>query len=710
MIKRKLLLVLCVIFSTTGFSQEHNHDHIEPCGEAQLRNAFLENASPADLQRYQESRTELENFTQQFIANQQNASDNADRSVIYTIPVVFHIVHENGSENISNAQVENAMFIMNRDYQKLNSDTISVVTPFKPIVADIQVEFKLAKRDPNGNCTNGITRTFSTFSNDPNAGGNDRINAVIAQHGVWPGDEYLNIFIAGEIGGAAGYTYLPSNWLGGSMGNGIHVLDTYVGAIGTSSVGRSRTLTHEVGHWLNLSHLWGGTNNPDDPANCNDDDGVADTPNTVGWTVCDLNGTTCDGNLDNVQNYMEYSYCSRMFTEGQKSRMHAALNSSIGGRNNIWSPSNLIATGVNEPDQLCKAEFGANEFEICAGSEIQFTDFSYTGPTQWTWSFPGGTPATSTAQNPAVIYNTPGTYAVTLTAGDGTNSDTETKTNYITVLSNIGSLPYLETFEDNIGIPDAEWSEVNNGGASWTIAQNVSGASGNRAAKMPNFGMPSGSVDDLISQSMDLSGVDPNEGVTLSFKYAYKKRNSGNNETLKVFISRNCGETWAQRKTISGDNLGSEVQSNAFTPSSEDDWVTVHMTNVTSTYWTEGFRTRFSFEGDGGNNIYIDDINIYYGSPSDELVALEEENLVSDFSVFPNPNEGDFNIRFNTLNNTLAKITLVNMVGQTIATRNVQANAGMNLVQFGEQGLEAGAYFVNIVVNGATQTKQLIIK
>lgn len=709
MLRKKLFYALTLLTSVGGITQEDNYSNIRPCSEAELRNDFLQNASLSDMQRYLNSRVELENFTQQFIANNPNLNNNK-RNVLYTIPVVFHIIHENGSENISNAQVEDAMLIMNRDFQKLNSDTTGVVTEFKSIVADAQVELKLAKIDPNGNCTDGITRTFSTFSNDPNADGNDRISAVINEHGVWPGDKYLNIFVAGEIGGAAGYTFLPNNWLGGSMGNGIHVLDDYVGSLGTSSAGRSRTLTHEVGHWLNLSHLWGGTNNPNEAANCNDDDGVADTPNTIGWTVCNLNGTTCDGNLDNVQNYMEYSYCSRMFTEGQKARMHAALNSNVGGRNKIWSQANLAATGVNEPNQICQAEFNADQLEICAGADIQFTDFSYTGPTQWVWSFPGGIPSTSTSQNPVVTYNTPGTYSVTLTAGDGTNTVTETKTNLITVLPNIGSLPFLETFEDNAGIPDGEWTEVNNQGASWTIAQNVSGSSGKRAAKMPNFGMPPGSVDDLISQSMDLSGVDAAEGVTLSFKYAYKKRNSNNNESLKVFISKDCGESWAQRRTLSGNILGNEIENNSFTPSSEEDWVTVHMTNVTSSFWTEGFRTRFRFESDGGNNIYIDDINIYYGSPSDQLVSLEEENIVNDFSVFPNPNDGDFNVRFNTAQNTVAEITLVNMVGQTIATRNVQANTGMNLVQFGEAGLEAGAYFVKIVINGTTQTKQLIIK
>src|SRR5690606_12694505 len=111
-------------------------------------------------------------------------------------------------------------------------------------------------------------------------------------------------------GGAAGYTTYPSNWSGTSMSNGIKILHNYVGRIGTSSNSVSTALSHEVGHWLNLAHLWGDSNNPGLPGNCSDDDGVNDTPNTIGWTSCNLSGTTCDGVKDNVENFMEYSYCS----------------------------------------------------------------------------------------------------------------------------------------------------------------------------------------------------------------------------------------------------------------------------------------------------------------------------------------------------------------------------------------------------------------
>ena len=186
-------------------------------------------------------------------------------------------------------QILDGLSIMNRDFRLLNQDANNVQAEFQGMPSDVEVEFLLATKAPNGQCFKGITRTVNAITNDGSDGGN-QVDAIIAgndvYNGAWPGNRYLNIFICGDIGGAAGYTTKPSGWSATQMTNGIWVLHDYVGSIGTSSVGSSSTLTHEVGHWLNLDHTWGPNNNPGNASSCSTDDNVQDTPNRIGVQAC----------------------------------------------------------------------------------------------------------------------------------------------------------------------------------------------------------------------------------------------------------------------------------------------------------------------------------------------------------------------------------------------------------------------------------------
>ncbi|MEX1192487.1 MAG: M43 family zinc metalloprotease [Brumimicrobium sp.] len=704
---KKLLFTLSLFIGISLMSVSQN---VDPCHQVEETEKFLETLSTSERQQYeidqQEYQQRLDNYIQD---HPEIATNSGSRAVQYTIPVVFHIIHEGGPENISNEQVEDCIRIMNDDYQKMNSDAGNVQSEFLSIVADAEIEFKLAKKDPYGNCTNGITRTFSSATHD-----GDRVSAAENEHGYWPGDEYLNVFVGADIGGAAGYTYRPSGWIGDAMGDGIHVLHTYVGSIGTSSVGTSRTMTHEVGHWLDLPHTWGDSNNPGISSNCNDDDDIDDTPTTIGWTSCNLNNpNTCSQDnaywgfdqIDNVENYMEYSYCSKMFTVGQKARMHAALNDYVAGRDNLHTAQNLNNTGVNDPDVMCKAQFEGDQQEICPGQTVSFTDYSYHEPSGWNWQFPGGTPSSSTDQNPNVVYNTPGVYEVTLTATDGTNNDTETKTSYITVLDNGTTLPFLEDFESYSNLSNSPWSVKNPNGNGFELENSI-GHTGSKSVRLDNFGQQPESLDNLYSSPIDLSSI--SDEVTMSFRYAYRKRSSNNSEWLRVFISNNCGEAWAQRKTLQGDNLGDKIETSSWEPTSQDDWVTVHLTNITSAYWVDNFRARFEFESDGGNNFFIDDINIYSGGPSG--LSVSEENLVKHLKVYPNPATDEANVKFNVENTQPATVEVLNAVGQVVSESTIKAQTGENLVMLNTSKLESGVYMIRVSIDGIQQVKRLVIK
>ena len=570
---------------------------------------------------------------------------------------------------------------------------------------------------------------MNAISYDGSDGGN-QVDAIVAGNDVfqgnWAGNKYLNIFICGDIGGAAGYTTKPSGWSANQMTNGIWVKHNYVGSIGTSSTGTSRTLTHELGHWLNLDHTWGGNNNPGNTTSCSTDDNVQDTPNCIGVTSCALNSNTCNsddaywagitGNLtmkDNVENYMDYSYCVKMFTQGQKTRMRTALQSNTTGRANVISSTNLTAVGAGITPYLCKADFTTDRTTICVGDVISFEDDSYNAATGWNWSFNGGQPATSTAQNVTVTYNQPGLYSVSLTATDGATNDSEVKTNYIRVLPAPTTIPFWEGFEGYSSLNNlVNWEVLNQENNNAFTIENTTGYSGSQCAKLVNFGQAPSNVDELISSPMDLSIIPQTGAVTLSFRYSYRKKTSADYEYLKVFITGDCGDTWVQRKTLGGNQLSTLTATSSWKPTSQADWVTVHVTNVTSNYFSQNFKFKFRFEGEGGNNFYLDDINLYAGSSSNEIVlGINEFNeSINDISLYPNPTDGELNVSFSASKNKDMQFQVLDITGKIIQNNLVNAVQGSNLVLLDTQIFAAGSYFLKIMSDDHFKTLPFVIK
>ena len=648
-----------------------------------------------------------------------------EKATVYKIPVVFHVLHNNGIENITDEQIFDALTILNRDYRLLNADANNVQAEFAGMPADIEVEFLLATKAPNGACFKGITRTMNAISYDGSDGGN-QVDAIVAGNDVfqgnWAGNKYLNIFICGDIGGAAGYTTKPSGWSANQMTNGIWVKHNYVGSIGTSSTGTSRTLTHELGHWLNLDHTWGGNNNPGNTTSCTTDDNVQDTPNCIGVTACLLNSNTCSSDnaywggvnmKDNVENYMDYSYCSKMFTQGQKTRMRTALQSNTTGRANVISSTNLTAVGAGITPYLCKADFTTDRTTICVGDAISFEDDSYNAATGWNWSFNGGQPATSTAQNVTVTYSQPGLYSVSLTATDGATNDSEVKTNYIRVLPAPTTIPFWEGFEGYSSLNNlVNWEILNQENNNAFTIENTTGYSGSQCAKLVNFGQAPSNVDELISSPMDLSVIPQTGAVTLSFRYSYRKKTSADYEYLKVFITGDCGDTWVQRKTLGGNQLSTLTATSSWKPTSQADWVTVHVTNVTSNYFSQNFKFKFRFEGEGGNNFYLDDINLYAGSSSNEIVlGINEFNeSINDISLYPNPTDGELNVSFNASKNKDMQFQVLDITGKIIQNNVVNAVQGSNLVLLDTQIFAAGSYFLKIMSDDHFKTLPFVIK
>ena len=701
MIKRLRCLTLSTLFSfitSLSFSQAtidltncRDGENVEYCRTHHRMNELKQN--PAFLKMFQAEQASLKQ-------RQEQLKKSSQKGTVYTIPVVFHILHNGGVENISQAQVLDAVDILNEDFRLLNSDANNVQPTFQGMPSDIEIEFALATKAPNGQCFGGITRTQNALSND-GSDGYDQVVAIVNGNDIynnaWPGNEYMNVFIVNDAGGAAGYTTNPSGWSATSMTNGIWILHDYVGSIGTGSTGKSRALTHEVGHWLNLSHLWGPNNNPGNSLSCSDDDDVYDTPRCIGVTSCNLTANTCSNDsvdgywntdvVDNVENFMEYSYCSKMFTNDQRSRMRAAITSNI--RNNLWQPSNLNATGANTTPTACVAQFIVDRQVVCPGDDLVFTDNSYSNISSWNWSFQGGSPSSTTFQNPQVNYATPGQYDVTLTVTDVFgNSVSQTFPDYITVLGSPGNaLPISEGFENTI-LPNSDWFIENSGGPGFAITSQAA-FSGSKSLKLNNSAGSNLDKDAFVSSTIDLENI---TAASLTFKYAFAKISPSNSDFLQIFASSNCGQSWAVRKSISSSQLATvnNTASN-YTPG-PGDWETVTISNFSSAYQVNNLRIKFLFTSGGGNDLYIDDINLT--GP----VGLQDNETIYDFFVFPNPANSIANVQFLLpKSQQQMNIQLHNIIGEQV--KNIfsgNLSSGQHNFSIDVSDLAPGVYFVTI--------------
>ncbi len=304
-----IISLLLLLTSNFVFSQ------VETCGTtALLEQQMLRDST---IRSQQES---LETFTQNWLAN-----PSVHPRAVITIPVVVHVVWENSSENISEAQILSQIVVLNQDFRKSNPDfSENVPSSFLNVAADTEIEFCLAQKDPFGEPSTGITRTKTNLSN---IGGNQQIHySNLGGKDGWPPKDYLNIWV-GSIGGENGRATAPGT-AADPAEDGVVIDPKAFGTTGLAANNQpfhlGRTATHEIGHYLNLQHIWGAGNGGD----CNIDDGVADTPRQLTWyTACpDPQSFTCNSK-DMFMNFMDYvdDECMGLFTLGQKARMLASL-------------------------------------------------------------------------------------------------------------------------------------------------------------------------------------------------------------------------------------------------------------------------------------------------------------------------------------------------------------------------------------------------
>jgi PKD repeat protein len=727
--KKNLLVILgAAALSLSSIAQERDPKLI-PCATFDAMEMGFK-ADPVLKAKFEESQAKFETEYQAELDKFNSASKVA--VPVYTIPVVFHIM---GNQNITDQTFINIINYINNDFAKTGSDVATINPAFSSLYVDSEIHFALAKKDPTGKCTNGIIRHDSdnpTWSQSSPA-----YYYSVTGTNRWPTNQYLNIYIVDCISGPSspcppvssyigGYTYLPGSTpytANGNMGDAIVMLRNQLAQITPSD---SRTLSHEIGHWLNLLHTFGSSNSPKfDPSNmptspitCTTD-GVSDTPPTGGYfSICTTN--TLDCSTPNIENIMDYSSCPKMFTQGQTTRMRTALQSSVGGRNNLWTAANMTATGLVS-GYTCTpvANFEANKQANCVGSTVTYTSTSEVGSSGGiNWTFQGGTPATSTATSQVVTYTTAGTYSVSLTATNSVGSNTMNKTSFVTIYnSGVGpQLPMTYDFEGTTLPTDINIINTNTSSITWT-QKTTNGANGTaKSIHLNNYAASNigGHLDIFETPILNLSNT---SNLTLSYWYAYAKRVATQNDTFRLQYSLDCGGSWtnvigystaSQMATASGGTL-----STAFNPTSTQ-WKskTITATLLAALNNKPNVKFRFYFRVDPtkttANNIYFDQINLT-GSIVTGITELERD---MDLNIYPNPTSSSAKLDFNLESGSTAKISVMDLTGRILEEQIKTSGAEGHIshtINTNNQ-LASGVYIVSIDVKNQRISKKVIIE
>jgi hypothetical protein len=635
---------------------------------------------------------------------------------------------------------------------KQNADTVDVIQPFKKWVGNPRMRLHLATKDPNGNPTKGIVRfnSYLTMSADDQA-----------KFGQWPQNQYVNVWFINTFGaaqtGAAAYAYFPSSAAFQPQYDGIICLASYADY--------AKTVPHEMGHVLNLQHPWGNTNNPG--VACGND-AVDDTPPTkghlpsMGCSAAGIYDTTCatgyaktyvshtglmDSTVDypdttNGQNIMDYTYCQRMFTIGQVVRMRTALLATTAGRNNLFSPANLAATGALAPmpDLPPVADFIVNKgtspnflsdsrtyfLALNSPASFIFKNWSWNDTisgVQWTFSN-GATNATSTSTGTVTNqFTTPGwvTVSLTATSNAGSNTITNTHTVYVADTTPVGTPGYTQNFATASTVDNWPMFNYYNNQFKWQYYSGT-GYDDNSCIRYRSFdtsnkyyGNPVGDHDDFYTPAFDLTNS-PTKLYLNYYTAAASISSSGvgfgvtpKGDSMEVDVSINGGQRWYKMAVHYANDLSNNgVKSGEFIPTSAGQWK-ARADSIPAIYRTHNTYFRFRYlPGNTGNNCYLDNFAISPW-PADVQQTLAASSDL--FNIFPNPANNGFNLIFKTGNDGVVNYTIKDITGKLVYEhRTVLTPNSIEQESISRSATPAsGMYLVTVTIDGVSKTQKLVV-
>ncbi len=738
--KQTLLSIVLIFAYSFSFGAGSENTIKRKCGSIENLNRLKQ------LDPDMESRmAQLEVFTNAYsVARNQEIGSNTVNAPI-TIPVVFHIVYNSPSQNISDAQCQAQINQLNLDFAKMNTDASNVPFVWQGIAANTNIQFCLAKRDPNGAATTGIERrstTITSFFADDNV---KQYNA--GGMNPWPSSSYLNIWVANLGGGLLGYAQYPG---GPSASDGVVLLYSTVGSMqlhgSMANYNLGRTATHEVGHWLNLVHIWG------DDSGCAGSDNVGDTPNqgTESYgcpTFPHTDGCSSVSPGVMFMNYMDYvdDACMNMFTSGQSTRMNALF--SVGGPR----ASLLSSNGCQPPStaSTCGVATGLTASSITSNSAtVSWTPVSgansyvlkYKKSTATTWS------TVTTTTNSKSLSNLSGStkyqfqiQAVCNLGGGGYS----TISSFTTLIAPPCGIPFsLVSANVTPGGATLSWGAVS-GAITYTLQYKVTNTN-------------SWSGVSTTSNSKALSGLTPGTNYTFQVS-ANCQSGPGSFSSQSSFTTApsNCtdanepnntylsGVAVATNTDISGQiNVATDADWFTFTTTAPNTKILIVLSNLPKDYnmtlynsslmqlattaatgtTNDSIRKNFNSAGTyylkviGKNGVFdpvicynlrinVSNTNFRIDNeePAEEVISFQRE-----LSVFPNPVKDVLNVNFNSTGDESVTIRVFNMVGKTVIDLPVEAIEGENKHAFDFSVFHKGIYFVEFLQGGNKITKKII--
>ncbi|MGE4017179.1 MAG: M43 family zinc metalloprotease [Cyclobacteriaceae bacterium] len=621
------------------------------CGDEAYKNLLLQRNPD------REKLPAFENWIREKIQTKQLQTQGTQRtqSTTYTIPVVFHVIHNGASDptNIPDTQIQSQINVLNKDFKRLNADAANTPAIFQAVAGSIDIEFVLAKQTPEGLPTNGINRVQGTktswrLSDD----------ATMKALSYWPSEDYLNIWVINLVdpSNLVGYAQFPVSALPGledssndALTDGVVLHYEVVGSVddGTfnleNNFNKGRTATHEVGHFLGLRHIWG------DGGGCSSTDYVDDTPIQSGSTTgCPTHPQTSCSNTKMFQNYMDYTNdaCMNLYTMGQVARMDVVL------QNSPRRASLTTSLGASEPIPVAN-DLGIKDIVMpgitsCGGSVVPSVELRNYGDNTVTsaqvaikingvvietksFDLSLAPLQSSIASFAAVTLNSPSTSTVEfeiLQTNGG--ADGKVANNTITRTTKV---PYRDTLPLSEGFNSlpSKWDVQNpDGQTTWAIRNAPQQSPTNNAIFLSMHDYENeGTFDRLVSPVFDFTGV---TAATFLFDRAYAKFPGIDTDQLRVVITTDCSsdfDTGVEILNKSGSELSTTANTqNFFIPSSAGQWATESI-SLGQFAGQPNVQVAFIAQNGYGNNLYLDNVLLLTGAFTDvALIAINSPGAV----------------------------------------------------------------------------------